>query len=139
MEPHEPYDRGRAGRLPRARRYLSEVAVATTRRSGVFSGLLAAERVSVRLMGALRELEDPTARHSASTARTQHGKTLYEELLHVPLLVRAPLFAARIVEERVGLVDLDATILDDLFRDRYPRDVRGAEPCPASRGGRRRR
>ncbi len=43
-----------------------------------------------------------------------HGDTLYEEVTHVPLLIRgpAPLPAGRRVAQRVSLVDLAATILD---------------------------
>jgi hypothetical protein len=42
----------------------------------------------------------------------EHGKTLYEELLHVPLLARSPLFPPHEVRQRVGLIDLGPTILD---------------------------
>jgi arylsulfatase A-like enzyme len=41
-----------------------------------------------------------------------HGSTLYGELLRVPLIILAPGFAPRVVEERVGLVDLMPTLLD---------------------------
>jgi arylsulfatase A-like enzyme len=49
----------------------------------------------------------------------RHGHTLYEELLHVPLLVRAPGLAGPggIVDEPVGLIDLGPTLLDLLDLD----------------------
>lgn len=43
---------------------------------------------------------------------TWHATTLYDELLHVPLLIRAPGVKARAVDDRVSLVDLGPTILD---------------------------
>lgn len=43
---------------------------------------------------------------------TWHGQTLYDELLRVPLLVRIPGVAPRVVREPVSLVDLGPTILD---------------------------
>jgi arylsulfatase A-like enzyme len=43
-----------------------------------------------------------------------HGNTLYEEVTHVPLIVRAPgrVPAGRVVESTVSLVDLASTMLD---------------------------
>ncbi len=41
-----------------------------------------------------------------------HGHTLYEELLHVPLVIVGPGVEPGVVEERVGLVDLMPTVLD---------------------------
>jgi len=42
----------------------------------------------------------------------EHAKSLHEELLDVPLLVRARGLEPRVVEERAGLIDLGPTILD---------------------------
>lgn len=46
--------------------------------------------------------------------RFLHGDTLYEEVTHVPLIVRAPgrVPRGRVVDRLVSLVDLPATILD---------------------------
>ncbi|MFT7665301.1 MAG: choline-sulfatase, partial [Planctomycetota bacterium] len=41
----------------------------------------------------------------------EHGHTLYQELLHVPLLIRAPGLSPRRVPGRVGLVDVMPTVL----------------------------
>lgn len=56
--------------------------------------------------------------------RLGHGDTLYDELLRVPLIARAPGLAARRIDEPVGLVDVAPTILDWL----------GAPPLPAAQG-----
>ena len=42
----------------------------------------------------------------------KHGHTLHRELLDVPLVIRAPGFAARRVDARVGLIDVMPTVLD---------------------------
>jgi hypothetical protein len=41
-----------------------------------------------------------------------HATTVYDELLHVPLLVRAPGVRPRVVQEPVSLIDVSATVLD---------------------------
>lgn len=43
---------------------------------------------------------------------SNHGKTLYDELIRVPLVVRVPEVSARSVDVPVSLVDLGPTILD---------------------------
>jgi arylsulfatase A-like enzyme len=65
---------------------------------------------------------------------TEHGKTLYEELLHVPLIARSPLFAARTVDARVGLIDLAPTFLD-LFGVETPATFDGQSLVPFLAGG----
>jgi arylsulfatase A-like enzyme len=45
----------------------------------------------------------------------EHGHTLYEELLHVPLIVWGPGIAPGRIDEPVSLVDLAPTILDALL------------------------
>ncbi|MDE0884918.1 MAG: sulfatase-like hydrolase/transferase [Myxococcota bacterium] len=46
-----------------------------------------------------------------------HGHTLYEELLHVPLIIVGPGVEPSVIEEQVGLVDLMQTALDLLQVD----------------------
>ncbi|MCB9632848.1 MAG: sulfatase-like hydrolase/transferase [Sandaracinus sp.] len=41
-----------------------------------------------------------------------HGHSVYEELLHVPLIVRAPGVSARRVSTRVSTIDVPATIVE---------------------------
>lgn len=62
------------------------------------------------------EFQDP---HPGDSGGWYHGRTLYEELLHVPLVLSVPggRFAGRVVEEPVGLIDLAPTILDLLDID----------------------
>jgi len=106
MEPHAPYDRGRKDGTPRER-YLSEVAIVDTQLARIISVL--ESRFGWRWVLIV------TADHGEAFGEHQttgHAKTLYEELLHVPLLIRSPFFPKHVVEQRVGLVDLAPTILD---------------------------
>lgn len=43
-----------------------------------------------------------------------HGHTLYQEMTHVPLIIRVPGLPARRVDQRVALIDLLPTLLDIL-------------------------
>jgi hypothetical protein len=127
MEPHFPYDRGGTEGTPRER-YLAEVAIA--------DGLLA--RV-VRLLG--QRFKDRaylivTADHGEAFGEHgtfQHTKTLYEELLHVPLLVTGPGVVPRRIEQRVGLVDVGPTVLD-LFGAETPGELIGQSLVPLLAG-----
>jgi arylsulfatase A-like enzyme len=128
MEPHEPYDRGRAEGSPRER-YLSEVTVVDAQIRRVLR-LLEARFGKRWALFVSADHGEAFGEHGG----TEHGKTLYEELLHVPLLARGPLFAPRIVDERVGLVDLGPTILD-LFGLDVPATFEGQSLVPLLAGG----
>lgn len=70
--------------------------------------------------------------------RFDHGFTLYQELLHVPLILRLPgQRSARSISDRISSIDLMPTILD-LLDVRVPRtaqlQMRGVSLVPALRG-----
>jgi hypothetical protein len=129
MEPHDPYDRGRQDGTPQER-YLSEVAVADAQLGRVeryleehFDGRWAL------LVSA--DHGEAFGEHGGFT----HGKSLYDELLHVPLLARSPHFATRRVDEPVSLIDVGPTILD-LFGIETPSSFMGQSLVPFfTRGG----
>jgi arylsulfatase A-like enzyme len=58
-------------------------------------------------------------RHPGDPGGWFHARTLYEELIRVPLLLSLPRrqFAGRVVDEPVGLIDLVPTVLDVLGID----------------------
>jgi len=66
---------------------------------------------------------------------TRHGHSVYEELLHIPLLVRPPggLPAARRIAEPVGEIDLAPTLLA-LLGVPAPAGLDGRDVGPALRG-----
>ena len=63
----------------------------------------------------------------------EHAKTLYEELVHVPLLALCPLFSPHQVDTRVGLVNLGPTLLD-LFQVDTPATFNGQSLVPLLTG-----
>jgi arylsulfatase A-like enzyme len=54
------------------------------------------------------------AHRVAGAPSFRHGHTLYEELIHVPLVFVAPGLAPRVLTQPVGLIDLAPTVLDVL-------------------------
>jgi arylsulfatase A-like enzyme len=127
LEPHQPYDRGRSHGTAHER-YLAEVAVADAQIRRVLRML--------QMHFGKRWALFVSADHGEAFGEhggTEHGKTLYEELLHVPLLACGPLFVPRTVEERVGLVDLGPTILD-LFGVPTPATYEGQSLVPLLAG-----
>jgi arylsulfatase A-like enzyme len=65
---------------------------------------------------------------------TDHGRTLYREVLRVPLVIRAPGIAPRRVGDDVGAVDILPTLLELLGVARRPERIEGRSLVPAMRG-----
>jgi len=84
------------------------------------------ERTLVVVLGdhgeALGEHEEPT-----------HGFFLYDEVLHIPLIIAGPGVTKRVVPDQVRIVDVMPTVLDLLGVPIPPR-VQGATLVPAMRG-----
>jgi arylsulfatase A-like enzyme len=127
MEPHAPYDRGKKTGTD-FERYVSEVSVADAAIARVARAL--AERFPAR--GVLIVSADH-GEAFGEHATFQHTKTIYDELLHVPLFVRAPGLAPRRIDERVTLADIGPTVLD-LFGLPAPPGVAGQSLVPLLRG-----
>jgi hypothetical protein len=128
VEPHDPYDRGKQKSGPEYERYLSAVAVADAQIGRVVRALEehAGDRWALFVTA---DHGEAFGEHGTAT----HGKTLYEELLHVPLIVAGPRIAPRTIDERVGLVDLGPTILD-LFGLPAPAAFEGQSLAPLLAG-----
>ena len=105
MEPHHPYDRSDAAGSA-FERYLGEVALVDR-----WIGELA---TTVRTHFPKRGYLIIAADHGEAFGEhgtTLHSKTVYEELVHVPLVVWGPDVEPRRIDDRVGLVDIGPTIL----------------------------
>ena len=127
MEPHSPYDRGRKDGTP-YERYLSEITLADAQIARVWRVL------EQRFAG--RAILIVSADHGEAFGEHQtheHTKTLYEELLRVPLLIRGAGIPARKITERVGLIDVGPTILD-LFGVGTPATFNGQSLVPLLTG-----
>lgn len=128
MDAHYPYDRGRKDGTPKER-FVSELAIVDQQ-----IGRLRREIDRLGLAG--RTTLIVTADHGEAFGEhdtTQHGTTLYEELLRVPLLVYTPTAKARRVDTPVSLIDLGPTILD-LFGAPTPGTYMGQSLVPFLRG-----
>jgi len=64
-----------------------------------------------------------------------HAHSLYEELLRVPFMIRAPGLGAGVVEAPVSLVSLTPTLLELTGFDTEAFDFHGASLAPLMRGG----
>ena len=52
-----------------------------------------------------------------------HGRTLYEEVIHVPLIIYYPKeFSPKIIEKRIGIINIFSTILD-ILKMRIPENI----------------
>jgi hypothetical protein len=124
MEPHEPYDRGKLKEGSDYERYISEEQVVD-----LWIGRIA--RV-LRQRYPTRGYLIVTGDHGEAFGEhgTQfHSKTLYEELVRVPLVVWGPGIVPRRHAEMVGHVDLGPTILE-LFGQPVPPDQMGQSLVP---------
>lgn len=128
MEPHAPYDRGGVSGTPRER-YLAEIKIADRQVGELWRQIT--RRFPRR--GYLIVTSDHGEAFGEHGTR-EHTKTLYEELLHVPLLIRGPGVVPRRIAQHVGLIDLGPTILD-LFGVETPPTFMGQSLVPLLAGG----
>jgi len=128
MEPHEPYDRGAVDEGPAFERYLSEVAVV----DHWLRRLVVALRRHHRDRGYLVVTADHGEAFGEHGTRF-HTKTLYQELIAVPLILHGPGLLPRRIDERVTLIDLGPTI-SHLFGVEPPPGQMGISLLPLARG-----
>ena len=128
-EPHAPYDRGADTTGSDFNRYLSEVTLADTEIGRVVR-LLSQKFRNRWLLIVSADHGEAFGEHGT----TFHTKTLYEELVRVPLVFRGAGVAARRIEQHVGLMDVGPTILD-IFGVDVPPGAMGQSLVPLLRGG----
>jgi arylsulfatase A-like enzyme len=106
-DPHLPYDRGGTRGTP-FERYARELQLVDRELGRI---LRAIDRQGLRS----RTIVMVTADHGEAFGehgRTAHAGSLYQELTHVPLVIRGPRIEPRSITEPVSLIDLGPTILD---------------------------
>jgi arylsulfatase A-like enzyme len=128
-EPHEPYDRGRTDGT-QWERYLSEIAVADAQ-IGRVQKMLESRFPGRGILVVSADHGEAFGEHGTK----EHSKTIYEELLRVPLLIRGAGIAPRRVDEHVGLIDVGPTVLD-LFGLPTPAVFQGQSLVPLLLGDR---
>ncbi len=130
MDPHHPHDAGsKEGEL--FDRYLSEIALVDHWLSELDATIkaLGLEKRTVLILSA--DHGEGFGMHDTP----HHNINLYEELIHVPLIVRVPGLPPRKIGEAVSLLDLPPTLLD-LWRIDTPGSYMGQSlgPLLAGRG-----
>lgn len=108
-EPHAPYDRGKVKKGPLYERYVSEIALADSYVARVVKALSAPRLADRSLLIVSSDHGEAFGEHGT----WEHTKTIYEELVRVPLLVwgRGVARGAEI-DQPVSLIDLGPTVLD---------------------------
>jgi arylsulfatase A-like enzyme len=128
LEPHWPYDRGALKEGTHFERYLSEVASVDEQIGRIHRAL--------RRRFARRGFLIVSADHGEAFGEhgtTLHTKTIYDELLRIPLLVQGPGVASKTHDVPVSLIDIGPTILD-LFGIATPGTYMGQSLVPILAG-----
>jgi len=110
-DPHEPYEPPERFKTRYAAEpYDGEIAFADSELGKLFSELRARGLYDDTLIAVMSDHGEAFGEHGEFT----HGIFLYDETVHVPLLVRMPAnrFAGQRVDARVGLVDVVPTVLE---------------------------
>jgi hypothetical protein len=128
LDPHAPYT-SRGKKADPFEGYLAEVAFVDAQ-IGRLRSIVAEKGLEGRTFYVI------TADHGEAFGehRTKHhATTIYEELVHVPLIVAGPKVARRRIDEPVSTMDLGPTILD-LFGVATPGAFMGQSLVPLLRG-----
>lgn len=107
-EPHAPYDRGKLKQGDRYERYLSEIALADEHVSKLVNVLGSGGLAKRSLLIVTSDHGEAFGEHGTF----EHTKTIYDELLRVPLIVWGRGVKSRSIEAPVTLVDIGPTVLD---------------------------
>lgn len=129
LDPHFPYNRGRA-RGSQQQRYLAEIVMVDRALGELMRGL--------RTLGLADRLYLVIAADHGEAFYEHgfrfHARTVYEEMVRVPLYVHGPNVAPRRIKQAVSLLDLPATVLD-LFGAQTPGHFMGQSLVPFIAGG----
>ncbi|MBL8741020.1 MAG: sulfatase, partial [Myxococcales bacterium] len=128
-EPHGPYDRGKLKQGPEYERYLSEIALADDYLSRIVQALSseALRRRSILIVSS--DHGEAFGEHGTR----EHTKTIYDELLRVPLVVWGGVVQPKSIAQPVTLLDLGPTILD-IFAVETPDSMNGQSLVPLLAG-----
>lgn len=128
-EPHEPYDRGALKTGPVFERYFSEVVQADALLGRIVERLSSPELAERALLVVTSDHGEAFGEHGTR----EHSKTLYDELLRVPLVFWGKSLVPRKLTQQVSLMDLGPTLLD-VFGVQTPDDLTGESLLPLLEG-----
>jgi len=107
LEPHAPYNLG--GKSGSAHeRYVREVALVDQGLGMLLDGLRAQELDDRTIVILTADHGEAFGEHNSR----RHGRTVYEEAVHVPLVIAGKNLKSRVVTQAVTLLDLGPTVLD---------------------------
>ena len=124
MDPHEPYDRGDVVDGPAWQRYLSEIELV--------DGWIGRLASLLERRFADRAFLIVTSDHGEAFDEHQsyfHSKTLYDELVHVPLIITGPTIRPQAYAQRASLIDIGPTV-EHLFGVEVPSNQMGVSLLP---------
>ena len=128
-EPHEPYDRGALKTGPPFERYVSEVALADALLGRIVELLDSPQLAGRALLVVTSDHGEAFGEHGTH----EHSKTLYDELLRVPLVFWGKTVMPRTLNQPVSLIDLGPTLLE-LFGVQLRTDLAGQSLVPLLAG-----
>lgn len=128
MEPHEPYNRGKLKEGTDWEKYLSEIEVV----DGWIGRLERTMRRRFKKNGYILVSADHGEAFGEHGTKF-HTKTLYDELLHVPMILWGPGVRRRTIDAPVSLIDIGPTLLHT-FRQRIPESYMGRSLWPLVHG-----
>lgn len=130
LDPHHPYVDHDGGGGDDRSRYGSETRFTDRELGRLLDGLAARGLADSTIVIVHADHGEEFGDHGGQF----HATTLYEEILHVPLIVAAPRVAARTVDALVSLDDLVPTVVD-LVGAATPAAFLGRSLAPALTGG----
>jgi choline-sulfatase len=131
-DPHDPYDPPEPYKSKFADPYDGEIAYADAMLGKLFAALKAAGLYRDSLIAMMADHGEAFGEHGERT----HGILLYDETIHVPLVIKLPGNAGSAVKRpakndaRVGLVDVAPTVLD-VAGIPIPKEIQGQSLRPA--------
>ena len=108
MEPHAPYGGDEHAHLPPYQRYLREVALVDRQLRQIRTAIQQSEKRDRTVLILSADHGEAFGEHGFN----YHSKTLYEEMVRVPLLIEVAGVAPREVANPVSTIDLAPTVLD---------------------------
>ncbi len=128
MDPHRPYNLGPLKEGAPEQRYLSEL-LALDRQLGTLIYVMRRTFPSRGYIVVLADHGEAFGEHGT----TFHSKTLYQELIHVPLIFYGPGIVAKRHDQWVSLIDIAPTLLA-LYGRAVPASMIGENLLPALLG-----
>jgi arylsulfatase A-like enzyme len=128
MEPHEPYNRGQLKEGSDWDRYLSEIEIVDRWVGKLWRTVKRYQRRRGYII-----LSADHGEAFGEHGTKFHTKTLYQEMVRVPLIVWGPGVARRKLDAQVSLIDVGPTVLE-AFRVPVPDTYMGRSMWPLIRG-----